>query len=205
MSRTLTAAALAALQGQRAEIAHLLSLAFSGGTVRFTTGPHNVDWNGNTYSAAGGAMTFEAITETPDPSGQRLKIILDGVALGAVAALLSQNYIGRLAILWRVWLNAGGSIISDPAILFTGYMNTPWIVSEDWDNHWAKVETEIVSPLAVFNQVRGITADKTSHQRWFTGDTFFSHIVDKPEGDFGWGITNAVSRPPRPPDGHNGR
>ncbi len=205
MSRTLTAPALAAIQAQRAELIHLLSMTFLGGTIRFTTGPNNVDWNGNTYSAAGGAMTFEAITETPDPSGQRLKIILDGVSLTAIAALLSQSYIGRLATLRRAWIDSGGSIIADPAILFTGYLNTPWVVTEDWDKRWCKVETEIVSPLAVFNQVRGITADKTSHQRWFSTDTFFSHIVDKPEGDFGWGITNAQARPPGPIGGRGGR
>jgi hypothetical protein len=188
VSRTVTAGALAALQGQRAEIGHFLTLNFSGGAIRFTTGPHNVDWNGNTYSAAGGAMSFESVSETSDPSGQRLKITLDGVSLGAVAALLAQDYIGRTATLRRVWYDSAGQIIVDPMVLFTGYLNTPWLVSEDWDNRWAKVETEIVSPLAVFNQVRGITADKTSHQRWFSGDTFFAHIVDKPEGDFGWGV-----------------
>lgn len=205
MSRTTTALALAALQGQRAEIFHLLSLNFSGGTIRFTTGPADMVWNGNTYSAAGSAMSFEAVTETPDPSGQRLRIILDGVSLTAISALLAQNYIGRTGTLRRGYIDGGGSIIADPFILFTGYLNSPWQVSEDWDNHWAKVETELVSPLAVFSQVRGITADKTSHQRWYSTDTFFSHIVDKPEGDFGWGITNATVRPPGPPGGRNGR
>lgn len=194
MPRTLTAAALAAVQSQRAEIAHLLSLTFSGGTIRFTTGPHDVTWNSNLYSAAGGAMSFEAVAETPDPSGQRLKITLDGVSLGAIAALLAQNYIGRLATLRRAVLNSGGSIIADPIVLFTGYLNAPWVVTEDWDGRWCKVETEIVSPLAVFNQVRGITADKISHQRWYSTDTFFTHIVDKPEGDFGWGLGTATTR-----------
>jgi len=200
VARTVTAASLVALQAQRGEIIHLLSMGFSGGTIRFTSGPHNVGWNGNTYSAAGSAMSFEAINETPDPAGQRLRIILDGVSLGAIAALLAQDYIGRLATLRRGWINSGGQIISDPIILFQGYLNAPWVVTEDWDNRWAKVETEIVSPLAVFNQIRGITADKTSHQRWYSTDTFFSHIVDKPEGDFGWGIGTTTYRgfPPNP-------
>lgn len=196
MGRTVTAAALAALQGQRAEIIHLLSLSFSGGTIRFTSGSNNVTWMGNVYSAAGSAMSFEAVAETPDPSGQRLKIILDGVSLAAVAALLAENYIGRTGTLRRAYLNSGGDIIADPIVLFTGYLNSRWIVSEDWDNAWAKVETELVSPLAVFDQVRGITADKSSHQRWYSTDTFFAHIVDKPEGDFGWGLGTTTSRQP---------
>ena len=189
MARTITAGSLAALQAQRAEVVHLLDLAFSGGSIRFTSGPHNVVWNSNTYSAAGSAMTFEAIAETSDPSGQRLRITLDGVSLGAITALLAQNYIGRLGTLRRGYLNAGGEIIADPLILFTGYLNSPWEVSEDWDGRWAKVVTELVSPLAVFNQVHGITADPISHQRHFPGDTFFQHTLDKPDGDFGWGFS----------------
>jgi len=188
VSRTLTAAALAQIQAQRAEVIHLLSLSFSGGTIRFTSGSTDVTWNGNLYSKAGAAMSFEGVNETPDPSGQRLKITLDGVQLGAIAALLAENYIGRTGTLRRAYLNTQGTIIADPVILFTGYLNAPWDVEEDWDNHWAKVTTELVSPLAVFAQVRGITADLTSHQRFYTGDTFFAHIVDKPSGDFGWGI-----------------
>lgn len=191
MSRTITAAALAQAQAQRAEIFHLLSLTFSGGTIRFTTGPHNVDWGGFTWSAAGGAMSFEAVSETPDPSGQRLKIILDGVALTAIAALLAQTYIGRTGTLRRGYINAAGTIVADPIVLFTGYLNTQWNVSEDWDGRWCKVETELVSPLAVLNQTRGIRADMISHQAYFSGDTFFKHIGDKPRGDFGWGFINS--------------
>lgn len=187
MGRTVTAASLAALQAQRAEILHLLELNFSGGTVRFTSGFHNVSWNSQTWSAAGSAMSFEAVTETPDPSGQRLRLTLDGVALTAITALLAENYIGRIGTLRRAYLNAAGEIITNPLVLFSGYLNAPWEVSEDWDGRWCKVQTEIVSPLAVFNQVRGITADPVSHQDHFPEDTFFSHIANKPEGDFGWG------------------
>ena len=106
----------------------------------------------------------------------------------AITALLAQSYIGRLGTLRRGYLNSGGTIIADPLILFTGYLNAPWEVSEDWEGRWAKVTTELVSPLAVFNQVRGITADPISHQRFYSGDTFFQHILDKPEGDQGWGL-----------------
>jgi hypothetical protein len=188
VGRTATAATLAALAGQQAEIIHLLSLTFSGGTIRFTSGPHNVVWNGNTYSAAGSAMSFEAVNETPDPSGQRLRIALDGVQLGVISALLAENYIGFTGTLRRGYINAAGAIIADPLVLFTGYLNTPWEVTEDPDNRWCKVTTELVSPLAVFNQVRGIRADLISHQAHFAGDTFFAHTVDKPAGDFGWGV-----------------
>jgi hypothetical protein len=192
MTRTMTAAALTALEDGTAEVFHLLSLAFDAGTIRFTTGPHNVVWSGQTWSAAGGAMTFEAIPETPDLTGQRLKIILDGVALTAITALLAQAYIGRLGTLYRGYITSHGQIVADPFVLFLGYMNSPWEITEDWDGRWCKVETELVSPLAVLDQVRGIIADPNSHQAFHPGDTFFSHIATKPSGDFGWGVAEKV-------------
>jgi hypothetical protein len=96
-----------------------------------------------------------------------------------------------MGTLRRGYINSSGGIVVDPFIMFTGYLNTQWNVSEDWDGRWCKVETELVSPLAVLNQTRGIRADMISHQSYFAGDTFFKHIGDKPRGDFGWGVINS--------------
>lgn len=201
MPRALTAAAQAAAEAQRSEIIHLLELNFSAGAVRFTTGPHNVSWNAVTWFASGSAMTFEAVAETGDVAGQRLRLTLDGVDLQVIAALLAQEYIGRLGRLYRAHFDAHGKIVADPILLFVGYMNAPWEVAEDPEKGWAKVETDLASPLAVGDQVRGITADENSHQQFFPGDTFFSHIVTKPHGDFGWGPgdPNASPLTRRPP------
>jgi hypothetical protein len=137
-------------------------------------------------------MSFEAVSESADISGQRLKIILDGVKLTAITALLAEAYTGRLGTLYRAYLK-NGQVVADPLILFRGYMNSPWEVTEDPDGRWCKVETDLTSPLAVRDQVRGITADPNSHQQVYAGDTFFSHIATKPEGNFtGWGISEKV-------------
>lgn len=192
MPRSTTALAAAAIAGQRSEIVHLLELGFSGGAVRFTTGSSDIAWNGFTWFASGSAMTFSESAETPDPSGQRLRLTLDGVSLGSINALLVEGYIGRLAKLYRAHFDADKQIIDDPILLFLGHMNAPWEVTENPDERSAKVETEIVSPLAVGDQVRGITADANSHQRHFSGDTFFEHITKKPHGDFGWGFAGFI-------------
>ena len=187
MARAITAAAVTAVQGQRGEYVHLLALEFGGGTVRFTTGSVDLAWDGETWSAAGSAFRFDPVAESGDLSGQRVRLTLDGVSLGAIAALLGEPYVGRLATLYRAHL-ASGVIVDDPVTLFVGFMNSPWQVVENPDERSARVETELSSPLAVFDQVRGITADLHSHRRHFAGDGFFRHILDKPEGDFGWGI-----------------
>jgi hypothetical protein len=119
--------------------------------------------------------------------------MLDGVSQVAIAAFLAEGYIGRLATLYLVHLDSSGNVIADPLILFLGYMNTAWNVDEhvDPDGGWARVSTSIVSPLARFNQKRGIRADLVSHQRHYSTDTFMSHIAAIPDGDIGWGIYRA--------------
>jgi hypothetical protein len=198
MGRTLSAGTLAATLLHNSQVMHLLELAFSGGTVRFTTGPNDVSWNSVTWYASYGAMSFAAVSETPDPSGQRLSLTLDGVNLTAITAFLAESYVGRLGTLYRAHISTTtGLIIADPVVLFLGYMNSPWEVSEDWENGWCKVETELVSPLAMLAQVRGITADANSHQAVSPGDTFFTHIATKPQGDFGWGSPKNNTVPAR--------
>jgi hypothetical protein len=86
-----------------------------------------------------------------------------------------------------------GQVVATPLLLFLGYMNTAWEITEDQDNGSCIVSTELVSPLGARNQVRGIVADPNSHQAVYSGDTFFSHIATKPEGNFtGWGIAEKV-------------
>jgi pentaxin family protein len=144
-----------------------------------------------TYSAAGAAMTFAPVGETVDYKGQRLRLILDGVSLGAVAAMLAEDYIGREGRLWRAHI-ADGRLVGRAVLLFRGLMNSSWEATEDIEQHHARVETELAGPLAVLEQVRGITADEHTHQAIYPGDTFFSHIATKPHGDFGWGILEKI-------------
>lgn len=191
--RSLTAAALAAAQAAKNEQIHLLELELLGGIVRLTSAAHLVTWSGNTYAAAGGLMAFAPVVETPDGSGQRLQLVLDGVTQLAIAALLGEQYIGREGRLWRAYVDANGVFVVDPFMLFRGLMNAPWMVTENIETQSSRVETELVGPLAMFTQIRGITADKNSHQAVYPNDTFFQHIADKPHGDFGWGSLTTLN------------
>jgi hypothetical protein len=182
----------AAFALQRSEVVHLLSMEFSGGTVRLASSPHDISWDSQTWSAVGGAMMFEGVQETPDLSGQSVVFTLDGVSQVAIAAFLAEGYIGRLARLYRAHLDTDGTIIPDPVTLFHGYMNSAWDVTETWDEERgassSTVKTTFTSPLVKFQQKRGIRADMTSHQRKYSGDTFFSHIAAIPDGDINWGV-----------------
>lgn len=101
MTRTIDAAVLRAFQARLSRRIHLLELQFSGGTVYFTTGVADVEWNGHTWVAIGGALAIGAVQETHDPDAQATELQLGGVDQSVIAVILSELSRGRQVNIWR--------------------------------------------------------------------------------------------------------
>ena len=190
MPRTLTAGMITAAQAAEGDLFHLISLAFSGGTIFLTTAPHNVVFSGDTYTAVGGHLGFDSVNESGDLTGQGVRLTLDGVDQTIVSPLLAQNYIGRTAKVYQAHMDSAGALVVDPALLFEGLLNSRFRVTESRDpdaGGTVVVTTTIVSPLVSFRQRRGIRATLASHQHHFPGDTFFKHISTISARKFPWG------------------
>ncbi len=193
MTRVLTTGVLTAIAAQGSELIHLLEMNFSGGAVRLTTGPNDVTVGGDLFVATGSAMTFEGVQETAKVTAQSVRMTLDGVSQTAVNALLAEDYIGRLAKLWRAHIDSAGLVIADPVLLFQGFMNDSWEVEEQYPEGGgggSRVRTTFISPLVKFKQKRGITADVLTHGRHFSGDTYFQHMAALTDKDEGWVFDN---------------
>jgi hypothetical protein len=192
MTRTLTGGMQTAIAAQSGEFCHLFKLEMSGGTAYYTDAAHDIDWSGDTYTALGGLVTFDVIQETSDKDAQGVSLSFDGVDTTVISDVLSEGYIGRLATIYRAHLAAAGTITADPVVVFLGYMNSAWEIEEkrtDSGVGYCTVSTRLSSPLARFEQVRGIRADVASHQHAIgdNTDTFMRHIVVFPEAAIDWG------------------
>ena len=179
MTRTLTGPMITAAQADSGDLLHLISLAFSGGTLFLTTAPHDVVFSGDTYTAVGGHLGFSSVNESGDLTGQGVRLTLDGVDQTIISPLLAQNYIGRIAKVYQAHMDSAGVLIVDPVLLFEGLLNSSFTVSESRDpdaGGTVVVTTTVVSPLVSFRQQRGIRATLASHQHHFPGDTFWKHI-----------------------------
>ncbi len=181
MPRTLTSGVSTAIAAPHAEFVHFVELAFSGGTQRLSTGDTSMPWNGQTWTAIGGALAINTVTETADLAGEGLELTLSGVDQSILAVLLSQLYIGRAAKVWLVHLNpTAGTIIADPLEIFRGFMNGGWTVRENRDESGSlgtvTVSGRCVSRLAALNATRGMQSNLTSHQSLYGVDRFFEHV-----------------------------
>ena len=171
-----------------------ISLESSGGTLRYTTAPTDVSWDSLTWVGIGGAIEFEAPSETADYAAQSFRLSLAGVDQGVITEVLGSNLRGRDATIWwgQVDLSTG-IVVLDPLEAFAGLMNDPWEITEEPPEPGlpgtVRVETSIVSQMARYLQPRPCRTNVESHESMLdraglsTTDEFFERVallVNKP-------------------------
>lgn len=112
MTRGLDSATQTALQQSHITTFLLVELGWDSGTQYLTSMPHDVVWNGNTYTAAQGIGNIEPTTET-DIEARGLTFTLSGVPQSAIAAALTTPVQGRTVIV-RIAILDNGVIRGDP-------------------------------------------------------------------------------------------
>ena len=200
MTRPLVAAmatAVAAEQGY-ADV-WLLSLTSSGGTTLITTANQNVTVGVLTYTAVGGAISFEPPSETSDSSAQGLRMTLSGVSRTIIADLLTHHMRGYSCTLYfgQILLTTG-AVVADPVEVFTGLLNDRWEIQESRDESargTVTITTTAVSQIARYLFPRGVRSNVTSHNDMLAraglavGDTFFSRVPSLVGKTVLWGKT----------------
>jgi hypothetical protein len=194
MSRGLSGPQLTAIQRQEQSLrVHLLKLDTSGGVLYYNDGGMDIAWDGHLWLAIGGEIGFESIEESADDRAQGTSLFMTGVDTAILATLLTYNFRGRLAHLYRAYLNAAAGTLAGEPVSFGGYyMNSAFEIEEDVPEDYGAssltIKTRIVSRLALFRQLRGIRTNVTSHQRVSPGDTFMQNIPALIGARVYWGI-----------------
>jgi hypothetical protein len=184
MPRTLGSPMLADLGATSAEACALLELDFAGATQYLTNAPLPVSWNSHTWVAVGGALVCSGTSERWEP-GSSMRLSLSGVDPSILALVLQLQYRGRRATLWWAhWDRATATVISNPALLFSGNMNDAFDVSHQQDASGAgtmTIETRITERISDVGRLRGIRTNVHSHQAsgipGAATDTFFMNVA----------------------------
>lgn len=194
MTRTLNSS----VAQQRHEYAYLYEFEFSGGTLRFTNASFDIDYGGNTYSAVGGLLQHDQISETQDRRAQGVDVKLSGVDQTVISAILTNNFRGREARIWLIHIDPDTGTHETPDLVWRGRMNGEFQIEEDRDEdgeaHSVTVSTRIVSAMAMLNTVRSVRTNVASHEEMLRRagqasptDTFFSRIQTLAGKQVYWG------------------
>lgn len=194
--RTFSGPLLAALQAETGERVILIEMNFSGGTVRYSTGAQDLSWNGQTWTAAGGAIAIGTVEESGDMKGSGVDIVLSGVDQTVTGILLAQNYRGRDCNVWVAALDQADGDVIGTIQLFDGLQLEGYEVEEKLARGKPgsiTVRTRGRNRLSVA-EFRGIRANISRHQEYYSGDTFFQHVASFANRKIFWG-TEAPAEP----------
>lgn len=177
------------------EKTEFIELNFSGGVFRLATAGIDISWNGFAWQAVGGRLSVDGFSETADPDASGNRLILSGVDQSIIAAILGQNYRGRIARIWYAHLDpVTGAVVANPVLMFDGYMNDGFKIDEsrgDFGGGTVDVSTKLVARINDLAKVRGIRTNLHSHQvAPVTGastDTFFQTVPTIPGRKIYWG------------------
>jgi hypothetical protein len=124
VSRDLTAGLEAAITGNRMRRIRFVEIEFASSTLRLCTAGHNVIWDGEEWTGAGGLLAVSPVKETRELVATECVISLSGLPASHKALALAharQNKPGR------VWEGARdeitGSVIADPKLAFEGRLD----------------------------------------------------------------------------------
>lgn len=165
---------------RQVEFVHLIEANYSGGSLYLNTGATDLKWDGRTWEAIGGLLTFEGVQESgQEGRSSGVQFQLSGVDQTIVAVLLSNSFRGRPLRVWRAYLDSVRGAVQDvPLLLFEGWQLAPYEVTESFDRTGGTVviKMQAIGHLGV-DKIRGIMSNVTSHGHIFPGDTFFQNAA----------------------------
>lgn len=196
MPRSLTSGMQAAVAAQSGTIIHFIEVITSGGTIRLTTAPVDISWDSQTWSGVGGVLVFSPVTESSDGRQSGVEIEIAAVNQTVIAAILTNQFRGRSIKIWMGHIDSNGDVIADPLLLFGGFQNAGWRMSEQRDEEGgggtASISTRAVPRIAELSQSSGIKCNITSHQHYFTDDTFFQNVPNIEGKPAHWGKPGSI-------------
>lgn len=179
MARGLDADLVLAMQADHVNSFLLIELGFDSGTQYLTSLPHDVDYDGHTWTSAQAVGSIEPITET-DAGAQGLAFTLSGVQVSSIAGALTEDVQGRPVNVALVVLD-GTTLRVDPSV-WSGNFDVMTI--EDSASPVIRVTAE--HAMIGWAQPSGLLFSDADQQRLHPGDLFFQYAASMAEATIVW-------------------
>lgn len=200
MSRGLPSALATASISAVFRAAYFVELAWPSGTVRVWTGLSTIDWGGHTWTGAGNIGSIGTVSESTDGRANTLELKLSGIPSGDVALALANDFQGRDAKIYLGALDAAGALVSDPQIIFAGFMDYTVIAD---DGVTASISLMCAKEMS---RRRAMPRRYTHEDQQIDqpGDMFFEFLAGNSAQDFAWGRQGIPAAPVSPGSGEDG-
>lgn len=121
--RSITAAALNAIDASVVRPAFLVFFDFPSGAVYAWTGQGTLSHGGNDYLGMGSLLGFGSIAETADTTANGLEVTLSGIDSNLLSDVINDEYQGAAAQVDLALLDEDLNVIPDPINEFKGLLD----------------------------------------------------------------------------------
>lgn len=184
--RGMSSAMLAEIDKEQVYFFNLLEFEWPEDTDYLTDHPRELEWNGNTYLSTGDLLAVPTVSEQGNIQVNTVTLKLSGVNQSNVSKALSVNFIDVPVVIRRGFFDSSDhSIISDPIVLFKGYIST-FGITEDITSGDSTLTWTLTSHWVDFERKNGRQTNDSLHRELYPGDRFFEYAGQTVE-DFKWG------------------
>ena len=172
MSRTLTSGMLGVTTADIVRPAYFVRMVFDSGespnVLNIWNGIGDLAYGGNTYTGTGDLLSISQITETADIQASGINVSLAGVKSSLIVIAKDHEYQGRPLTVSLGAFDASGSLIADPVIVFSGFMDTMTIA-----------ESGQFSTISIAVENKLISFERSKVRRYTAEDQKIDHPTDK--------------------------
>ena len=168
MSRVLSAAMKEMAVAKVVRPIFLVRMVFDSSELNIWSGVGDISFDSVTYTGLGDLLSISDIKETSDISATGINVNLSGVKTSLIALAKDQDYQGRELTVRLGAFNETGSLIADPVIIFSGFMDTMTI---------AEAGTYSTISIAVENKL--VAFERAKVRRYTAEDQKIEHPTDK--------------------------
>ena len=172
MSRTLTSGMTAVTTADVVRPAYFVRMVFDSGespnVLNIWNGIGDLAYGGNTYTGTGDLLSISQITETADIQASGINVSLAGVKSSLIVIAKDHDYQGRPLTVSLGAFDASGSLIADPVIVFSGFMDTMTIA-----------ESGQYSTISIAVENKLISFERSKVRRYTAEDQKIDHPTDK--------------------------
>jgi len=196
MSRGLESGMLAATTADVVRPIMLVQCDFDSGDLNLWSGVGDLTVDSVTYIGAGTLLTISGVNESTELTASGVTVTLSGVTEPLISKARDENYQGRELKILLGAMDSTNSVIDDPVIIFSGFMDV-MIIQDGGET--ATIAVQVENRLIEFqrNRVRRYTAEDQKLD--YPTDKGLEFVAEIAEKEIVWGRSQAT--PQTPPGG----
>lgn len=188
MARTLTTAMQAVATADVVKPLVLIEADFDSGDLNLWSGYGSLTYGGKTYVGAGNLLNISSIQENVELRASGAQVTLSGVGTPLLDKARDENYQGRELVIKLGALDGSNSVIADPVIIFSGFMDTMTIND---DGETAAIGVSVENRLIEFERTRVRRYTDNDQRIEYPSDDGFEYVAEIQEKNIVWGDKDA--------------